>query len=187
MVLLSQPPYSSQLKYSLEGNARASPNATQKVLHSVGKRQHDFGLREPSGLRVRPPQIPAQGYFLANSRRFWIELGRTTVSGLSSNRYSPRATVAPTLQAGPKPMFFFCSMTFTCGKSLSMEQDEPSTEALSTTIISKSILSVVVSIDRRHSWVRSLQLKLTMMMESDVKIYSQKHREGGLVFSRLVP
>ena len=37
------------------------------VLQSVGRPEHELGFSEPSGKSVRPPKIPAAGFFSANA------------------------------------------------------------------------------------------------------------------------
>jgi len=58
---------------------------------------------------------------------------------VSKNKYSPLAYLAPRLLALPNPKFSLGSITFTKGKVAFIASTELSEEALSTTMISKSI------------------------------------------------
>ena len=101
--------------------------------------------------------MPASGVRSAKATSRSMAPSSTTVSGLSSSRYLPRAPAAATLLPRAKPRFSGLAISRRAGKAAAIAAAEPSGEALSSTTIScGSVVSAATL--RRQSSVIALVL-----------------------------
>src|SRR5215469_2157265 len=135
-VLRSQPPYATEFKTELFGARKAKPSDEHIRFQMASLRQHDAGFNDPSPYRVRPPQIPFEGYSCENDIRRSMAWSRIKVSGFSSRIRFPRACAIAKLLALAKPKFVVNAKSLTFGNLHRITSAEPSVDMLSTATIS---------------------------------------------------